>query len=48
MIDSSPMYGSAESVIGHCLARVSNPDRAFAATKVWTWGQSRGVGQMDQ
>ena len=47
MIDSSPMYGSAEAVIGYCLARISTPQSAFSATKVWTWGQSRGVGQMD-
>jgi len=47
MIDSSPMYGSAEAVIGYCLARVSAQQSVFSATKVWTWGQSRGVGPMD-
>ena len=47
IIDSSPMYGSAEAVIGYCLTRVAAPRSVFSATKVWTWGQSRGIGQMD-
>ena len=36
MIDSSPMYGSAEAVIGDGLARLGHPSELFAATKVWT------------
>ena len=47
MIDSSPMYGSSEEVIGYCLARVSNRQNFFSATKVWTFLQSLGVGQME-
>jgi diketogulonate reductase-like aldo/keto reductase len=35
-IDSSPMYGSSEDVIGYCLARIDNTDALFSATKVWT------------
>jgi diketogulonate reductase-like aldo/keto reductase len=46
LVDSSPMYGSSEAVIGHCLRRVSNAQRLFAATKVWTWGQRSGINQM--
>lgn len=46
VIDSSPMYGSSEAVIGHCLARLGRRERAFAATKVWTWRQSSGPDQM--
>ncbi len=46
MIDSSPMYGSSEAVIGHGLERLGNPDGLFAATKVWTVLQSFGVRQM--
>ena len=34
MVDSSPMYGSAEDVMGHCLDRTGR-DRVFAASKVW-------------
>jgi aryl-alcohol dehydrogenase-like predicted oxidoreductase len=37
LIDSSPMYGSSEEVIGYCLERIANhQDGLFAATKVWT------------
>ena len=42
------MYGSAQAVIGYCLARLGHPPPVFTATKVWTWGQSRGVGQMEE
>ena len=35
MIDSSPMYGRAEDVIGNGLAAIGNFDRLFSATKVW-------------
>lgn len=47
MIDSSPMYGSSEDVIGHCLARIENKTRLFAATKVWTPGKWLGERQME-
>ena len=47
MIDSSPMYGSAEAVIGHCLARIPNRQGLFSATKVWTVSQWMGVRQMN-
>lgn len=46
LVDSSPMYGSAEAVIGYCLERVPGPERLFSATKVWTWGRRSGVNQM--
>ncbi len=36
MIDSSPMYGSAEAVLGKVLTRLKQPRGLFAATKVWT------------
>jgi len=36
VIDSSPMYGSSEEVIGYCLAHIENTDALFSATKVWT------------
>ena len=46
MIDSSPMYGKAESVCGDVLAETGLQGRAFIATKVWTSGRRRGVAQM--
>ncbi|MEN8176862.1 MAG: aldo/keto reductase, partial [Pseudomonadota bacterium] len=45
-IDSSPMYGFSEDVIGHCLASIKNDTALFSATKVWTPGQRRGRRQM--
>ncbi|MDX1606217.1 MAG: aldo/keto reductase [Candidatus Competibacterales bacterium] len=47
VIDSSPMYGASEEVIGHCLERLDNDERLFSATKVWTPGQWLGVQQME-
>jgi diketogulonate reductase-like aldo/keto reductase len=46
VIDSSPMYGTSEEVIGHCLARIDN-GQPFCATKVWTPLQMFGPGQME-
>ena len=46
MIDSSPMYGSSEAVIGHCLRRLPDTGGLFSATKVWTVLQSLGIRQM--
>jgi len=48
MVDSSPMYGSSEDVIGYCLKRIANKGSLFSATKVWTPLQAFGIGQMDE
>lgn len=48
MIDSSPMYGTSESVIGYLLTQASNGARLFAATKIWTIGQAIGRWQLEQ
>ena len=48
MVDSSPMYGSAEDLVGYCLERIGEAPSLFSATKVWTWGKSRGVEQMEE
>lgn len=47
MIDSSPMYGSAQQVIGKLLAEVAGEPHLFAATKVWVQGQQEGIEQME-
>ena len=47
LIDSSPMYGSSQEVIGHGLAQVRNKAALFAATKVWIPGKSFGIRQME-
>jgi diketogulonate reductase-like aldo/keto reductase len=36
LIDSSPMYGSSQGVIGEALQKLPSPSRVFAADKVWT------------
>ncbi len=47
LIDSSPMYGSAEQVIGTLLNRGNIKEQLFSATKVWTDGEHAGVRQME-
>jgi aryl-alcohol dehydrogenase-like predicted oxidoreductase len=48
VIDSSPMYGSAEEVVGELLGRRTERDQAFVATKVWTTGRRAGIQQMER
>lgn len=36
MVDSSPMYGSSQEVLGHALGELGNDDGLFAADKIWT------------
>lgn len=48
LIDSSPMYGNAESVLGQLLRDTPGRERLFSATKVWTDGTSAGVDQMQR
>jgi diketogulonate reductase-like aldo/keto reductase len=48
VVDSSPMYGAAESVVGDLAASLAIGDRLFLATKVWTSGRDAGVRQMEQ
>ena len=43
VIDSSPMYGAAEGVVGDLLAAAGTRDKAFVATKVWTSGRDAGI-----
>lgn len=47
VIDSSPMYGRAEAVVGTLLAEMQARDKVFLATKVWTAGEAAGVAQMN-
>ncbi len=48
VVDSSPMYGAAESVVGDLAAELAITDTLFLATKVWTSGRDAGVAQMEQ
>ena len=47
MIDSSPMYGRAESVAGDLVAELGLRERLFVATKVWTRGREAGIREME-
>jgi aryl-alcohol dehydrogenase-like predicted oxidoreductase len=48
LIDSSPMYGRAEEVVGELATSLGIRDRLFIATKVWTEGRAAGIAQMDE
>ena len=47
VVDSSPMYGSSESVAGDLIAELGTREQLFMATKVWTRGRAEGVRQME-
>ena len=47
MIDSSPMYGSSQRVIGYGLARLDHPAGLFSADKVWVSSGARGPAQIE-
>ena len=43
VIDSSPMYGRAEQVVGDLASKLQLQDKLFFATKVWTRGKQPGI-----
>ena len=47
LVDSSPMYGSSESVTGQLAAELGVQAKLFVATKVWTSGRQVGIRQME-
>ena len=48
VIDSSPMYGRAEEVVGALASKLGLRDRLFLATKVWTRGKQAGIDSMER
>jgi diketogulonate reductase-like aldo/keto reductase len=46
VIDSSPMYGRSEEVVGDLLVKLALAPQLFIATKVWTSGKEAGIRQM--
>lgn len=48
MIDSSPMYGRSETVVGDLTHGTGTAERFFYATKVWTTGEQEGRQQMEE
>jgi aryl-alcohol dehydrogenase-like predicted oxidoreductase len=47
VVDSSPMYGKAEGVVGDLGAELKLREKLFLATKVWTSGREAGIRQME-
>ncbi|MBM1105367.1 aldo/keto reductase [Aurantibacter crassamenti] len=47
VIDSSPMYGSSETVVGKTSSQLDSQNQLFYATKVWTSGKQSGIDQMN-
>ena len=48
VIDSSPMYGRSEEVVGDLAAKLGIRPKLFLATKVWTTGRLAGIAQMEE
>lgn len=48
VVDSSPMYGSSESVVGEACAELGICEPLFMATKVWTRGREEGIREMQR
>ena len=48
VIDSSPMYGRAEEVVGALASKLGLRDKLFLATKVWTRGKQAGIDSMER
>jgi aryl-alcohol dehydrogenase-like predicted oxidoreductase len=48
MIDSSPMYGSSQSVVGHGLQKLGRPSALFSTEKVWTSSGADGPSQIER
>ena len=48
MIDSSPMYGSSQPVIGHGLEKLGRPEELISAEKVWTSSGAGGPRQIER
>ena len=47
VVDSSPMYGRSEGVVGDLASQLGIISKLFMATKVWTSGKQAGIEQME-
>jgi diketogulonate reductase-like aldo/keto reductase len=48
VIDSSPMYGQAEAVVGELLKDLNAREKLWLTSKVWTRGARSGIDEMDE
>jgi aryl-alcohol dehydrogenase-like predicted oxidoreductase len=47
LVDTSPMYGNAETVLGDLISALDLRPKLFVATKVWISGREAGIRQME-
>lgn len=47
VVDTSPMYGHAEAILGKLIHELGVRDQLFLATKIWTQGREAGIRQME-
>jgi diketogulonate reductase-like aldo/keto reductase len=47
LIDTSPIYGRSEQVLGEITEQLDNPNDVFLAAKVWASGLQEGIRQME-
>ena len=48
LIDSSPMYGTSERVLGKAFSLISSSESLFSATKIWTPNKWHGQKQVEK
>lgn len=48
LVDSSPIYGNSEGVVGDLASTLGLHPKLFIATKVWTSGRAEGIRQMEE
>ena len=48
VVDSSPMYGRAEEVVGEIATKLGLRESLFLATKVWSHGKQAGIESMER
>lgn len=48
VIDSSPMYGSSQAVVGYGLGKLGKTETVFSADKVWTSSADGGAPQIER
>lgn len=48
VVDSSPMYGRSQRVVGDLTTELNIKSKIWEATKVWTSGENNGIRQMNE
>ncbi|HUR81017.1 MAG TPA: aldo/keto reductase [Thermoanaerobaculia bacterium] len=48
IVDSSPMYGHSEEILGNLAVKLRLREKLYVATKVWTTGRAAGIARMEE